>query len=279
MAWIRVAKEFFENHEIENCLVMLKIRVIPTLLWKDENLVKGMNFESWRQVATILPAIKVYNIRQVDELVFLDIAATPQGRQPDYDIIQDFSSECFVPLTVGGGITKVDHIRKLLAVGADKVVLNSVCYDNKEIVEGASKIFGAQCIVVGIDFKLNADGRYECYKNCGQVPTGIDPVRWAKQMEDAGAGELLVTSIDHDGCMDGYDLELISQIAAQVRIPLIASGGAGSYSDFHKAIGCGASAVAAASIYHFTAKTPKEAKIYLDKMGIPVRQILKADRH
>ncbi|MDD5306762.1 MAG: HisA/HisF-related TIM barrel protein [Deltaproteobacteria bacterium] len=252
---------------------MLKVRVIPTLLWKDETLVKGISFDSWRRVGTLLPAIRVYNLRQVDELVLLDITATSQGRQPDLDAVAEISGECFVPLTVGGGVDSLEDIRNLLRVGADKVAINSAAYEKPDLLEIASGRFGAQCVVVSIDARRRTDGTHECYSHSGTRPTGRLIENWAREAERRGAGEILLTSIDRDGTMQGYDLELIRKVTTAVRIPVIASGGAGNFSHCLAAINrSGASAVAAASIFHFTEKTPLEVKQYLGRNGIPVRK-------
>lgn len=252
---------------------MLKARVIPTILWKDIGIVKGVGFNSWRRVGSLLPAVKVYNTRQVDELVIVDITATEQSREPDYEVIDEIADECFVPLTVGGGVKTIEHIKKLLRAGADKVAINSGCYSNPEIVSQGAELFGIQCIVVSIDVRKKPDGKFECYKNSGSVATGIEPIEWAKEMQKRGAGELLVTSINNDGTMSGYDIELIRVISNSVTIPVIASGGAGDYEDMYRALTEGnASAVAAASIFHFTEKTPLEAKHYLNEKGIHVRK-------
>lgn len=252
---------------------MLKARIIPTILWKDIGIVKGVGFNSWRRVGTLLPAIKVYNTRQVDELIIVDISATEQQREPDYEVIDEIADECFVPLTVGGGIQRIDHIKKLLRAGADKVAINSGCYKDPELVSKGADLFGTQCIVVSIDVFSHPDGRYECFMNSGKVATGKHPVEWAKEMEKKGAGELLITCIQRDGAMEGYDIDLIRSIAEEVSIPVIASGGASCYEDMYLALTVGnASAVAAASIFHFTEQTPLEAKQYLGNKGILVRK-------
>ncbi len=252
---------------------MLKVRVIPTLLWKNVGLVKGIRFDSWRRVGPALPAIKVYTMRQVDEIILVDIMATREHRDPDYATISDFTRECFVPMTIGGGITKIEHIKNLLRTGgADKVAVNTAAYENPDIIRQAAQLFGSQCIVASIDVKDVGGNRKECYKCSGTVPTGKDPVEWAQQMEKQGAGEILLTSIDRDGTMLGYDTGLIRSVADAVAIPVIASGGVGNYSHMHEAILRGnASAVAAASIYHFTEQTPLEAKKYLASHDVPVR--------
>lgn len=255
---------------------MLKVRVIPTLLWKDFGLVKGEAFDSWRRVGSVLPAIKVYNRRDVDELVLLDITATPEGNEPDVDSVQDFALECNVPLTVGGGIRNIDQINRLLTAGADKVAINSAAYETPELITEASDRFGVQCIVSSIDVKRHDDGHLSCYSHCGQTDTGKDPVEWAVRCAELGAGEILLTSVDRDGMMNGYDIELVKAVTAAVNIPVIASGGAGSYDHLIEAIQVGgASAVACASMLHFTENTPAEARDAMKAACIPVRRTLK----
>lgn len=251
---------------------MLKTRVIPTLLWKNLGLVKGIAFNSWRRVGTIMPAVKVYNTRQVDELIVVDISATSEGRAPDFEEIIEFSAECFVPLTVGGGIRSIEDIKQLLRAGADKVSINTAAYERPELVSEAAERFGSQCVVVSIDALRNSDGSYCCMSHSGTQTVAREPREWAEEMERRGAGEILITSVDRDGTMSGYDLELIRCITACVRIPVIASGGAGNYEHMFQALDTGkAAAVAAASIFHFTEQTPLEAKNYLAARGIPVR--------
>ena len=251
---------------------MLKVRVIPTMLLKDVGLVKGESFNSWRRVGTAMPAVKVYNTRQVDELMLMDITATEDQREPDYELVEELAQETFVPFTVGGGITCLEQIRCLLKAGADKVSINSAAYENPQLIREAAERFGRQCIVVSIDAKKEVGG-YRCYSHCGKQRTEQAPGAWAAYMEELGAGEILITAIERDGTMQGYDLELIREVTAAVRrIPVIASGGAGSYEDLRLALVEGkATAVAAASIFHFTQQTPMEAKHYLAKCGIPVR--------
>jgi imidazole glycerol-phosphate synthase subunit HisF len=250
---------------------VLKVRVIPTLLWKNVGLVKGVGFDSWRRVGPVLPAIKVYNTREVDELVLVDITATRDGTAPDYESVHDFADECFVPLTVGGGITKTEQIQRLLRAGADKISINTAAYETPSIVEEAASRFGAQCVVASIDAR-RMDGSHRCYSHSGSIATEKRPAAWAKELESRGAGEILITSIDRDGTMTGYDLELIEQVVHGVNVPVIASGGAGNYEHMRQAVQeAGASAVAAASIFHFTEQTPAEAKKYLAAAGVGVR--------
>lgn len=252
---------------------MLKVRIIPTLLWKNVGLVKGVGFNSWRRVGPVLPAVKVYNSRDVDELILVDITASIEKNLPDIDSIVDFSVECSVPFTVGGGITELSQILALLHAGADKISINSSAYSNPNLIETAAKRFGAQCIVASIDVKQMDDGKYVCLSHSGTLITEKNPIEWAKELADLGAGEILLTSVDRDGTMLGYDLALIEKVASNVDIPVIASGGAGSYQHMVDAIKeAGASAVAAASIFHFTELTPAGAKAALEKAGIPVRK-------
>lgn len=250
---------------------MLKCRVMPTLLYRDLGLVKGVAFDSRRRVGDLMQAIKVYNLREVDELAFLDITATRDGRPPDFALVDDFADECFMPLTVGGGVRTVDDVRRLLQVGADKVAVNTAAVLTQELVREVAARFGSQCIVVSIDAR-RVDGGYEVVTHSGTQPAGIDPVRHANRVEELGAGEILLTSADRDGTMSGYDLELIRSVTEAVAIPVIASGGAGSYGHLAAAIlEGGASAVAAASMFHFTEQTPADAKRYLRGRGIHVR--------
>ena len=251
---------------------MLKIRVIPTLLWKNVGLVKGVGFDSWRRVGTVMPAVKVYNMRDVDELILLDIAATFEQRELDYDAISELSSECFVPLTVGGGVNSIQSIRNLLRVGADKVAVNSAAYQQPQLVRDVADRFGSQCIVASIDARRSTDGSYECFSHCGTRPTGKEPGQWARELEQLGAGEILITSIERDGTMEGFDLDLIRKVTDSVSIPVIASGGAGNYQQMFEAVNeARASAVAAASMFQFTEQTPAETKRFMGERGIPVR--------
>ncbi len=245
---------------------------MPTLLFKDVGLVKGVRFDSWRRIGTVMQSVKVYNMREVDELVFLDISATKEGRRPDFDTIDDIADECFMPLTVGGGIRTIDDIKQLLKVGADKVAINTAAIETPELILSASKKFGSQCIVVSIDVKKQSNGQYEVFTHSGTKSTGKSPIEIAKRVEDLGAGEILLTSIDRDGTMLGYEIELTRQVSEAVSIPVIASGGAGHYQHMLEVLKEGkASAVAAASIFHFTQQTPLEAKNFLAQNGIPTR--------
>jgi len=242
----------------------LAVRVIPTLLWKGVGLVKGVGFDSWRRVGPVLPAIKVYNGRDVDELILLDITASLEGREPDYSSIEDFVT--FSPFTIGGGVKTLDHIANLLRAGADKVSINTSAYLNPDFITQAADKFGSQCIVVSIDVKDRV-----CHSYSGQLTQNQHPVDWAMEMANRGAGEILLTSIDRDGTMSGYDLPLIKEVAESVNVSVIASGGCGNYQDMIDAIDVGASAVAAASIFHFTEQTPIGARAAMREAGLPVR--------
>jgi len=251
---------------------MLKVRIMPTVLYKNFGLVKGIGFDSQRRVGSAIQAIKVYNMRQVDELIFLDITATNENRCPDFQLIDEIADECFMPLTVGGGIKNIEDIRMLLKVGADKVSINTMAVKNPDLIRLASLEFGSQCVVVSIDAKKMPDGNYEVFTHSGTYPTGKTPVEVAKSAEEMGAGEILLTSIDRDGTMTGYDLDLVKSVSECLSIPVIASGGAGNYQHFLDALIKGkADAVAAASMFHFTEQTPLEVKSFLKQNGINVR--------
>lgn len=251
---------------------MLKVRVIPTLLWKDFGLVKGTGFDSWRRVGPVLPAVKVYNQRDVDELVLVDITANRTGEAPDFESIADFSQECFVPFAVGGGIKNIEHVKKLLRSGADKILVNSEAYNSPSLITEIARHFGTQCVVSSIDVRRNSDQGWRCFSHSGTQMTSYEVIDWARELEDRGAGEILLTSIDNDGMMNGYDLRLIEAVCNSVDIPVIASGGAGCYQHMIDAIKkAGASAVAAASMFHFTEQTPAGAKEAMLQANIPVR--------
>jgi len=252
---------------------VLKVRIMPTLLYKDVGLVKGVGFDSWRRIGSAMQTVKVYNLRQVDELVLLDIRATLDGRGPDLAAVDELADECFMPLTVGGGVRTIDDVHALLMVGADKVSMNTAAIEKPELIREVADRFGSQCAVVSIDARRQSDGTYEVFTHAGTRDTGLDPVTVARNAERMGAGEILLTSIDHDGAMDGYDLDLTLMVTAAVQLPVIASGGAGTYQDMADVLGQGhASAVAAASMFHFTEQTPLEAKRYLGELGFAVRR-------
>lgn len=251
---------------------MLKVRVIPTLLWKQFGLIKGVGFDSWRRVGPVLPAVKVYNQREVDELVLLDIVAHQSDDNPDFESIEEFGQDCFVPLTVGGGIININQVQHLLRAGADKVAINTAAYTRPELLTEIANRHGAQCVVASIDVRAQ-NGGWTCFSHAGKHSTGREVVEWARELEARGAGEILITSIERDGTMAGYDLPLIEAVVRAVNIPVIASGGAGNYQHMIDAVKqSGASAVAAASIFHFTEQTPAGAKAAMAYAGIPVRE-------
>ncbi|MDD7970641.1 imidazole glycerol phosphate synthase subunit HisF [Roseinatronobacter alkalisoli] len=252
---------------------MLTTRIIPTLLWKEFGLIKGAGFDSWRRVGPVLPAIRVYNQREVDELILLDITAQETGDDPDYESIAEYGQDCFVPLTYGGGVRNIEQVKRLLRAGADKVSVNTAAYESPSLVTRIAQRHGSQCVVASIDVRQTAPAQWTCFSHAGSRDTGRDAIAWARELEDRGAGEILITSIERDGTFEGYDLPLVSAVADAVTIPVIASGGAGNYQHMVDVImQAGASAVAAASIFHFTELTPAGAKQALEAAGIPVRK-------
>jgi len=242
---------------------------------KDGRVVKGASFIELRDAGDPLELASFYYEEEADELVFLDITATPEGRDTMVDAIEHISEVVFIPLTVGGGLRSISDIQRMLRAGADKVAINTAAVLRPSLIqEGASK-FGSQCIVVAIDAKLVDDSKeawWEVYIYSGQEPTGLDALRWARQVVGLGVGELLVTSIDADGHRAGYDIELTRAISEAVTVPVIASGGAGTLEDLYQAlVGGKADAVLAASIFHYGNYSIGEAKDYLAKKGIPIR--------
>ncbi len=250
---------------------MLKKRIIPCLDVKNGRVVKGINFVDLKDAGDPVEQAKIYSDGGADEICFLDITASSENRDTIYGVIKDTSKKCFVPLTVGGGVRSVEDINKLLNCGADKVSINTAAVQNEEVVIQSSKKFGSQCIVVAIDAKKNGD-LWEVFTHGGRNNTGINAIEFAKKMENSGAGELLVTSMDRDGTQVGYDIDLMSKLSSEVNIPVIASGGVGNLDHLVDGIKLGkASAVLAASIFHYGKYSVKEAKQYLDSKGIPVR--------
>ena len=250
---------------------MLKNRIIPCLDVKNGRVVKGINFVDLKDAGDPVEQAKIYSDGGADEICFLDITASNENRDTIYDVVEKTSKKCFVPLTVGGGVRSIDDINKLLNCGADKVSINTAAVENSKVVFESSKRFGSQCIVVAIDAKKNRD-KWEVFTHGGRNNTGIDAIEFAKKMEDNGAGELLVTSMDRDGTQIGYDIDLISKISLKVNIPLIASGGVGNLDHLVDGIKLGkASAVLAASIFHYGKYSIKEAKEYLKSKSVLVR--------
>jgi len=250
---------------------MLKNRIIPCLDVKNGRVVKGINFVDLKDAGDPVEQAKIYSDGGADEICFLDITASNENRDTIYNVVKDTSKKCFVPLTVGGGVRSVDDINKLLNCGADKVSINTAAVQNAELVIESSKKFGSQCIVVAIDAKKNGE-IWEVFTHGGRKNTGINAIEFAKKMEECGAGELLITSMDRDGTQVGYDIDLMNKISSTINIPVIASGGVGNLDHLVDGIKLGkASAVLAASIFHYGKYSVKEAKLYLDSKGIPVR--------
>ena len=250
---------------------MLKNRIIPCLDVKNGRVVKGINFVDLKDAGDPVEQAKVYSDGGADEICFLDITASNENRNTIYNVVKDTSKKCFVPLTVGGGVRSIEDINKLLNCGADKVSINTAAVQNAELVVESSKKFGSQCILVAIDAKQNGN-KWEIYTHGGRVKTGIDAIEFAKKMEDNGAGELLITSMDRDGTQKGYDIKLISKIESCVNIPIIASGGVGSLEHLLEGIKEGrANAVLAASIFHYKKYSIQDVKKYLNVNGVAVR--------
>jgi imidazole glycerol-phosphate synthase subunit HisF len=252
---------------------MLAPRIIPCLDVKNGRVVKGVNFVNLVDAGDPVECAKAYDRQGADELVFLDITASHEKRKLIYDVLRRTAEQCFMPLTVGGGITSVDDVRKLLQAGADKVSINTGAVRDPGLVKQASRAFGSQCIVVAIDAKSKPGGGYEVYTHGGRTPTGIDAISWARKVEKLGAGEILLTSMDRDGTRAGFDLPMTKAIVDAVTIPVIASGGVGGIKDFYDGIAkTGATAVLAASIFHYGEATVSDVKRYLRRRGLPVRK-------
>lgn len=245
-------------------------RIIPCLDVKDGRVVKGVNFVGLKDAGNPVEVAKRYNIEGADEITFLDITASHENRKTIVDVVRDVAKEVFIPLTVGGGISSLDDIYALLNVGCDKVSINSFAIKNPDFINEASKRFGSQCIVVAIDVKKQ-NNSYSVYINGGRIDTGIDAYEWAKEVEDRGAGEILLTSMNTDGTKSGYDIEVTSKISQMLHIPVIASGGAGTLEHIKDAFLNGADAALAASIFHFKEIDILDLKRYLLAQNIPVR--------
>ncbi len=249
---------------------MLKNRIIPCLDVNNGRVVKGINFVDLQDAGDPVEQARIYSDGGADEICFLDITASNENRDTIYDVVESTSKQCFVPLTVGGGVRSVEDINKLLNCGADKVSINTAAVKNPEVVVESSKKFGSQCIVVAIDAKKNSD-KWEIFTHGGRNNSGLDALEFAKKMEDCGAGELLLTSMDKDGTQSGYDIQLINKISSSVNIPVIASGGVGTLDHLADGINSGASAVLAASIFHYGKYSISDCKKYLEMKNIPVR--------
>lgn len=250
---------------------MLAVRIIPCLDVKEGRVVKGINFVNLRDAGDPAENAEIYEKELADELCFLDIAASYEGRKTMIKVVERTAERISMPLLVGGGIRNIDDIRDLLLAGADRVSINTSAVENPTLVDMASEKFGAQCILVAIDAKRKKDG-WEVYTYGGRKPTGLDAIKWAVEVEKMGAGEILLTSMDRDGTKNGYDLELTRMVAESVRIPVIASGGAGKLEHFYEGFVFGkAQACLAASVFHFREFSIIDVKRYLKNRGIPVR--------
>ncbi|WP_424984241.1 imidazole glycerol phosphate synthase subunit HisF [Maritalea sp. S77] len=251
---------------------MLKKRIIPKFLVSNGRLVKAVRFfDNWREAGSPVSTAKVYDSYGVDEMIFLDINASTTGNLIDHTIIEDVSEEIFMPFAVGGGVRNLEQIRLLLSSGADKVCITSAATENPDFVSQAAKRFGDQCIVVNIDYKTTEDGCF-IYKNGGRDCMKVDPLDWALKMEEAHAGEIIINSIDRDGTMSGYDLDLIAKLSDRLEKPLIASSGAGSLKHCIDAFEAGASAITISSMFLFTDHSPIKVRSYLGGNGIDVRR-------
>lgn len=252
---------------------MLKVRIIPILLFKNPEmgLVKSIGFNNLRTVGNPINAARVYNSRNVDELIFLDIGARRDKKPINSITVKKILDECFMPVTIGGKIETMADVRQMLLIGADKVSINTAAVRTPELISQISNSYGSQCLVISIDAK-KVDGKYQVFSEAGQKNTRLEVVQWARKAESLGAGEILITSIDKEGGMEGFDIELIAKVSSAVHIPVIAHGGAGSPQHIIDAVKFGkASAVAAASIFHFTHWTPAMVKQEMSQAGIPVR--------
>jgi imidazole glycerol-phosphate synthase subunit HisF len=255
---------------------MLKVRVIPCLDVKDGRVVKGVNFVNLRDAGDPVEAAAAYDEANADELCFLDITASHENRDTIFDVVERTAERCFMPLTVGGGVRKLDDVRKLLEAGADKVSINTAAVRDRGLVRAAAEKFGAQCIVVAIDVKRVAGNggapRFEIFTHGGCKPTGIEAVGYAREVVALGAGEILLTSMDRDGTRAGFDLELTRAVSDAVSVPVIASGGVGTLEHLVEGVREGhASAVLAASIFHYGERTIGDAKRFMAAAGLPVR--------
>ncbi|GGG33868.1 imidazole glycerol phosphate synthase subunit HisF [Caldovatus sediminis] len=252
---------------------MLALRVIPCLDVKDGRVVKGVNFVALRDAGDPVEQARTYDAEGADEITFLDIAASAENRETMLDVVARTAAEVFIPLTVGGGVRSIEDVRRLLLAGADKVSINSAAVAEPDLIRRAAEAFGSQAIVVAIDARQAAPGRWEVFTHGGRRPTGLDAVAWARRMAEAGAGELLVTSMDRDGTKLGFDLDLLRAVRAAVRVPIVASGGVGTAGHFVEGARAGATGLLAASVFHYGEMRIADAKAALAAAGLPVRPI------
>ena len=252
---------------------MLKKRLIPTLLLRKNRMVKGVQFDNYQDTGDPVFASKIYNSQYVDELVFIDIDATNESRSTNKEIIKSVSKECFMPLTIGGGVMSIEGIRDLLLAGADKVMINSAAYNDENLIKKSSEIFGTQCIVIGIDVRFE-NNEYVLYKNSGKIKLMTKLIDHLKRMEELGAGEFFINNITNDGVMKGYDLNLINIVTSNTNIPIIASGGAGNFKhlvDTYKSTSV--SGLAMASIFHFGDNNPIRARFHLKNNRVNIKEV------
>ena len=251
---------------------MLKKRIIPKFLLSNGRLVKGVRFhENMREAGNPVSTAKVYDSYGVDELIFLDIEATPSSRSATIDVVERIAEDIFMPFTVGGGVRTLDDVNRLLRAGADKISVNTAAVESEGFVARAARSFGDQCVTVAIDYRRRPDGTHRVWTHGGRRETDLDPVDWALRMQDANCGEIVLCSIDRDGTMEGYDLEMIAKVSGKLQIPVIASSGAGSLDDCAEALAAGAAAIAIGSLFFFTDHSPIKVRSALWSRGFDVR--------
>lgn len=250
---------------------MLKLRVIPCLDVKNGRVVKGVNFVSLRDAGDPVEQAALYDAAGADELTFLDITASHENRDTILDVVSRTAERIFLPLTVGGGVRATEDMRRLLLAGADKCAMNSAAVSRPELINEAARKFGSQCVVVAIDARQSAPGKWEVYTHGGRTPTGRDAIEWCKEVAERGAGEILLTSMDRDGTRSGFDLDLLKAATQAVRLPIVASGGVGALEHFVEGAQAGATGLLAASVFHFGQFTVSQVKTALAEAGLPVR--------
>ncbi len=249
-----------------------KIRIIPSILYNKINAIRGKNFEGWRIIGNVLQTTRLYSKRNIDELFFLDTQAT-KIKNINFEIINQFTNDCFMPITIGGGIKSIEDIDQLLKMGADRVCINSAVFKDKELVKNAIKKFGRQCIVVSIDYKRVENNKQNVFVESGTLDTKINLIDYVKKIDEISPSEIILTSIDHDGMMKGYDIQTLKLIKENISTNIIASGGAGSCKDVYNLISkTGIQNISASSIFHFTEITPTDLKKYLKQKGLNIRQ-------
>tara|TARA_B100000035_G_C20930650_1_gene522882 strand:+ start:201 stop:956 length:756 start_codon:yes stop_codon:yes gene_type:complete len=250
---------------------MNKFRLIPSILFKENTAIRGRNFESWRTVGSLLQTIRLYSLREVDEIIFLDVDAG-KNKKINFKLIDEFADECFMPITVGGGIKNIQDIEDTLKVGADRVSINTEAFKNINFIKKAIDKFGSQCIVISVDYKLDDNNKKIVHICSGKKNTGIELKEYLNQLNDIGVGEILLTSINHDGMMKGYDNQTLKEVNEKYDFNLIASGGAGNFEGILETINyCNLKAISCSSIFHFTESTPNSLKEFLKKNKINVR--------